>query len=118
MIGMIGFMGREISEGQLAIEMQTSLVNSFCTENGSQFDFAPHPQSAKPRSVTCIFPNPPDVARPYDFQSAGCFLGVSRITLIWRAPLRMHSVRSARSTIRTASRCSILSGLRYPTAEW
>ncbi len=41
-----------------AIEMQTSLVNSFCTENGSQFNFAPHPQSAKPRSVTCIFPNP------------------------------------------------------------
>src|SRR6266516_1541425 len=80
MIGMIGFMGREISEGQLAMEMQTSLVNSFCTENGSQFNFAPHPQSAKPRSVTCIFPNPPDVARPYDFQSAGWFLGVTDIT--------------------------------------
>ena len=77
---MIGFMGREISEGQLAMEMQTSLVNSFCTENGSQFNFAPHPQSAKPRSVTCIFPNPPDVARPYDFQSAGWFLGVTDIT--------------------------------------
>src|SRR6266536_733879 len=53
-----------------AMEMQTSLVNSFCTENGSQFNFAPRPQSARPRSVTSIFPNPPDVARPYDFQSA------------------------------------------------
>src|SRR6266568_5067840 len=37
-------------------------------------------KSAKPRSVTCIFPNPPDVARPYDFQSAGWFLGVTDIT--------------------------------------
>ncbi len=30
--------------------------------------------------VTCIFPNPPDVAQPYDFQSAGWFLGVTDIT--------------------------------------
>src|SRR6266567_5829116 len=60
--------------------MKMLLVNSFCTENGSQFNFASHPQSAKPRSVTCIYPNPPDVARPYDFQSAGWFLGVTDIT--------------------------------------